>query len=249
LFTVQVSTVDGGAYDLALPRALIRRQGERPWEALVAERGIEFMRELLRRHARPSGACKAVMPLDELAKLAVQTLEEVEAGEEEPQHDDQGRVHLPPAGEVPGDLWGAGKEVQPPLKFYAAGAVAPPDQDAVGAGAAPEEPMFKPVRLGMRGGMEVPVRAPPTMREECAALTPVMDAVHRSISANHNNRRELRKAIDTSTLCSKLLALEETMPLGVIVLAESAKAQCDHQLQMKTAETVISEATQKVSGH
>ncbi len=139
------------------------------------------------------------------------------------------RGHLPPAGEVglTGEAWIAGTEVQPTRK----------------------EAGFQPVRLGVRIGTEVPVRTPTTMRDGCAQLTTTIDAVHCAISANHGNRRELAKAIDTLTACSKLLALEESMPLGVITLAEGAKAQCDHQLQRKTADTVASEANQKLRGH
>jgi hypothetical protein len=125
----------------------------------------------------------------------------------------------------------------------------PPAGELPGASGAALETRFQPVRLGVRNGMEIPVRHPNTLRDGCALLTPVMDGVHRAISATHNNRKELRRAPEMSTMCSKLMALEESMPLGVVVLAESAKAQCDHQLQRKTAETVMTEATQKVRGH
>jgi hypothetical protein len=229
---------------------LIKRQGERTWESVVAERGLDYARELVQRHARPNGACKAVMEVDELARLDVQWLSEEHDGrEEEPPLGEPDRGDLPPGGgEVIREGWQVSAGAQPGQRAQAAGAVAQSGHQAREESAAPQESVFQPVRLGVRGGVEVPVRPATDLRQGCAVLTPTMEDVHRAIGANHGNRKELRKAVDTSTTCTKLLALEESMPLGVVVLAEGAKAQCDHQLQAKTADTVASEATQKVSG-
>ncbi len=44
------------------------------------------------------------------------------------------------------------------------------------------------------------------------------------------------------------MACDQGGQLGIVMLAESAKAQCEHQLQRRTAETVMTETTQKVRG-
>lgn len=236
LYAVSINLREGTDYVVGLPRALIKRAGERTWEQLAADSGLDYLRTLLARHARQNGACKAILGLDELTKMDVHMLasEEVARGGE-----DSPSNGYNPGGSAPAS-GGADAEDQ-----YLIGGPQPARTAPAPAGAVVHA--YEPVALQMGGhrATDVPVRPPSDLPHGRKVVAEAMASVQNAIGASHGNRKELARHTEMSTLYVKLLNLEESAPLGALALAEGVKAQCDHQLRTKTADAVATAANAK----